>query len=237
MALGVPTDSDASDDYPIDHGVYVLSYNPKRNVPNWVAWALDRTYLGHVRRKNDFRPDPSLPVSIYHVTPDDYHQSGYDRGHLCPSADRQAAPDDNSLTFLMTNVQPQLHELNEGPWEKLEEYERELARRRDAELFIVAGGIFDADGKRIGHDVAVPRANYKIIVPLRQGQGPSDVKAETRVIAVVMPNEPGVGSRAWSDYLTSVDAIEKATGYDFLSKVPRAVENVIEAKVASVNQD
>ncbi len=231
VALGIPSDSDPSDDYLIDHGVYVLSYNPVKNVPNWVGWALDRSFLGHVRRKNDFRPDPLLPADFYHVIPQDYHDSGYDRGHLCPSADRQDSPSDNSLTFLMTNIQPQLHELNEGPWEKLEEYERELARRHDAELFIVAGGIFDAEHQTIGHGVAVPKANFKIVVALRQGQQASDVKSDTKVIAVAMPNEAGVGSHPWTDDLTSVDAIEKATGYDFLSNVPMAVQDVIEAKV------
>ena len=231
VALGIPSDSDPSDDYLIDHGIYVLSYNPRKNVPNWVSWALDRSFLGHVRRKNDFRPDPLLPANFYHVIPQDYHDSNYDRGHLCPSADRQDSPTDNSLTFLMTNIQPQLHELNEGPWEKLEEYERELARRHDAELFIVAGGIFDSRYQSIGHGVAIPKANFKLIVALRQGQQASDVKSDTKVIAVVMPNEAGVGSHLWTDYLTSVDAIEKATGYDFLSNVPKAIQSVIEAKV------
>jgi endonuclease G len=189
VALGIPTDSDPSDDYLLDHDIYVVSYNPNKNVPNWVAWALDRSFLGHVRRKNDFRPDASLPSTFYHVTPQDYHDSGYDRGHLCPSADRDDSSANNSLTFLMTNVQPQLHELNAGPWEKLEEYERELAHQRDAELFIVAGGIFDTHYRSVGHGVAVPKANFKIIVALRQGQSASDVKSETKTIAVVMPNE------------------------------------------------
>jgi endonuclease G, mitochondrial len=232
VALGVPTDSDPSDDYLIDHGIYVVSYNPKKNVPNWVAWALDRSFLGHVRRKNDFRADPALPSIFYHVIPKDFQDSGYDRGHMCPSADRQDSSSDNSLTFLMTNMQPQLHELNEGPWEKLEEYERDQARGRNAELFIVAGGIFGAQYQTIGHGVAVPKGNFKIIVTLRQGQSASDVKSETKVIAVIMPNEPGVGSHPWTDYLTSVDAIEQATGYDFLSNVPKAVQDVVEARVS-----
>jgi endonuclease G len=233
VALGVPTDSDPSDDYLLDHGIFVLSYNPQRNVPNWVAWELDRSFLGHVRRKNDFRIDPALPANVRHITPQDYRDSGYDRGHMCPSADRQHSPSDNSLTFLMTNSQPQLHELNEGPWEKLEEYERELAHQRDAELFIIAGGIFDKDYRSIGHGVAVPKANFKIIVALRQGQSASDVKSETKTIAVVMPNEVGVGLHPWTDYLKSVDAIEAATGYEFLSNVNKGVQDVIEARVAS----
>ena len=74
-------------------------------------------------------PDPALPAALYHPTPHDFAHSGYDRGHLCPSADRDADPGSNSLTFLMTNMQPQLHELNAGPWEDLEKHERELASR------------------------------------------------------------------------------------------------------------
>ena len=233
VALGIPTDSDPSDDYLLDHDIYVVSYNSGKNVANWVAWALDRSFLGHVRRKNNFRPDPSLPSTFYHVTPQDYHDSGYDRGHLCPSADRDDSPTNNSLTFLMTNMQPQLHELNAGPWEKLEEHERDLAHRRDAELFIIAGGIFDTDYRSIGHGVAVPKATFKIIVALRQGQSASDVKSETKTIAVVMPNEVGVGLHPWTDYLTSIDTIEAATGYDFLSNVNKGDQDVIEARVAS----
>jgi len=68
---------------------------------------------------------------------------------------------------------------------------------------------------------------------LRQGQSASDVKSETKTIAVAMPNKAGVGSHPWTDYLTSVDAIETATGYDFLSNVNRGVQDVIEARVAS----
>ena len=78
----------------------------------------------------------------------------------------------------------------------------------------------------------MPKANFKIIVALRQGQPASDVKSDTKVIAVVMPNEAGVSSHPWTDYLTSVDAIEKATGYDFLSNVPKATQDVIETRVA-----
>ena len=230
VALGGPVDGDPSDDVLIDHGVYVLSYNSRRNSANWVSWELDRSYLGNVRRKNDFRPDPALPEGFYRVVPADYKGTGYDRGHLCPSADREATLELNSLTFFMTNIQPQLHELNDGPWEKLEEYEREFARRRDTRLFIVAGGIFDEGSRTIGHGVAVPNANYKIIVALRQGQGQADVKTSTKVIAAVMPNVPGVGTHAWTDYLTSVDAIEKKTGYDFLSRVPKDVQDVIESR-------
>jgi endonuclease G len=233
-AMGIPTDQDPSDDYLMDEKRYVLSYNPRKNVPNWVSWNLNRSHIGEVHRRNDFRADRSLPQAFYHVTPEDYAHCGYDRGHMCPSKDRSRTPDDNAATFLMVNMQPQLHELNAGPWEKLEERERELAAASGVELYIVAGGVFADSSPTIGHGIAVPRASYKIIVVLGAGGKAADVAPDAQVLAVIMPNEHGVGTKPWSDYLVSVRDVESATGYDFLGNVPRAVQDAIETRVASV---
>jgi endonuclease G len=137
----------------------------------------------------------------------------------------------------MTNILPQVHELNDGPWKKLEEYERELASKPDAELYIVAGGIFVDTQPTIGHDISVPVANYKIVVVLRVGQTAADVTDETKVIAVVMPNDRRAGGHVWTDFLTSVDEVEKRTGYDFLSRVPEPIQQVIEARVLQLRED
>lgn len=231
LALGIPTDADPSDDHLLDERAYVVSYSPVKRVPNWVAWRLDRGNLGHVKRSNDFRPDPSLPAELFHVSESDYARSGYDRGHMCPSADREDTAEDNSTTFLFTNMQPQLHELNAGPWERLEAYERQRALQGDV-LYIVAGGVFSAPFPTIGHGVAVPAANFKIIVALHAGQRPEDINGATDVIAVLMPNERGVGEHLWTDFLTSVDALEQASGYDFLNAIPEPVQRVIEARTA-----
>ena len=229
VALGTPRDADPSDEYFLDEGAFVLSYSPEKRVPNWVAWQLDRTHLGHIRRKDDFRSDLALPARFYRVRPSDYLHSGYDRGHMCPSADRQDSAEDNSRTFLFTNIEPQLHELNAGPWEQFEHY----ARRRAGDgalLYVVAGGVFGASFPTIGNGVAVPVANFKIIVVLRQGQVAKDVDESTEVLAALMPNQRGVGDRRWTEYLTSVDAIERASGYDFLTAIPERVQRVIEAR-------
>ena len=229
VALGVPRDADPSDDHFLDEGSFVLSYSPAKRVPNWVAWRLDRSYFGSVHRKDDFRPDRSLPAHFYRVNEHDYLHSGYDRGHMCPSADREDSPADNSSTFLFTNMQPQLHELNAGPWERLEVYARQRAQRGQV-LYIVAGGVFSAPFPTIGNGVAVPAANFKIVVFLNDGQRAADVSEGTEVLAVMMPNQRGVGEHDWTEYLTSVDAVEQATGYDFLPAIPERLQRVLEAR-------
>jgi endonuclease G len=230
VTLGVPVDSDSSDDYWIDDRYFVLSYNSKREVPNWVSWRLVVADLGTAPRQNDFRSDSLLPASFPAVGPTDYTGSGYDRGHMCPSGDRTSTVEANSATFLMTNMQPQKHELNAGPWEELETFERSLVDSQGKQVFIMAGGIFDPQPPTIGPGIAVPRANYKIVVALSPGQGVADVTVDTPLYAVIMPNETTVTGTHWQQYAVSVDDIEKATGYDLMNRVPDAISRVLEAK-------
>ena len=232
LALGTPHDADDSDDLLLDRSVYVTSYNPRKNVANWVSWALDARDLGPESRNDHFHADDALPTGVYRVKPADYAKTGFDRGHLCPSADRTRTPEENALTFLMSNMHPQAPELNRGDWKKLEEHERTLAKQGH-EVFVVAGGVFGASPRTIGHGVAVPDAEYKILVVLDKGQGAADVTEQTSVIAVVMPNDASVKDHRWTDYVVTVDEVERQTGYDFLPRVPEAIQQVIEARRAT----
>jgi endonuclease G len=114
------------DNYLMVKPQYVLSYNSKTNTANWVSWQLNRSWIGTADRQDNFRPDGTLPAAWYKVRPNDYTGSGYDRGHIAPSADRTRNEADNSATFLMSNMMPQVPELNRGVWGDLEEYCREL---------------------------------------------------------------------------------------------------------------
>lgn len=235
VALGIPTDADPSDDVLLDRSEFVVSYNPRLNAPNWVAWHLDASDLGSTPRSSGFRSDAALPPSLYVVRDADYAGSGYDRGHLCPSADRTRSVESNRATFVFTNAHPQLHELNAGPWEKLETRERELARQ-GKELFLVAGGIFDAAPPRIGkrrrdaERVAVPAFSYKIVVVLEHGQRAADVTADTQVIAAIMPNVRTVAAAGYPLFATSIRAVETATGYDFDPRVEKSVQDTLETR-------
>ena len=104
----------------IQHLGYTVSYNPEWLVPNWVAYELTNFETGgEQERKNHFKPDPL--VNGDPVVTSDYSNSGYDRGHMAPAADMKWSEQAMRESFYMTNMCPQLHNLNAGDWKDLEE--------------------------------------------------------------------------------------------------------------------
>ena len=231
VALGVPRDAVPGDDVIVDHGVFVLSYNPARRLANWVAWRLTAADLGRAARSKEFRADPLLPSIYPPVLPRAFHGTPYVRGHMCPSAERKASTGSNAETFVMTNIQPQVPELNGGPWERMEQYERKLAERGRV-VFLVAGGLFDDRAVTLRGGIAVPRASFKVLVSLEPGQDASTITRATRTYAVIMPNVAAVGGTSWTSHLTTIDEVERQSGYDLLSAVEAGVQEGIEGREA-----
>lgn len=230
LRLGNPSQAATSNvnNYLLVRSQYALSYNRDRGTANWVSWQLNRSWLGNTDRQDNFRADGGLPKGVYQVRPNDYSNSGYDRGHLTPSGDRTANTKDNAATFLMTNIIPQAPDNNRGPWRELEEYGRLLVQQ-GKELYIIAGAYGNRDRLAKGRLIA-PSRTWKVIVVLDQpGAGLDSIQATTRVIAVDMPNHNGLAAD-WRTYGTSVDRIEVATGYDLLSNLPPEVQAILEAQ-------
>ncbi len=219
-----------SNNYLIEKPQYVLSYSRERGTANWVSWQLNKSWLGSIDRQNDFRTDDDLPQGWDKIAPTDYNNSGYDRGHLAPSADRTNTVANNSATFLMTNIIPQAPDNNRGPWSELEQYSRSLVDQ-GKELYIIAGGS-GKKGAIAKGKLMVPKETWKIIVVLDQpGSGIQGISANTSVIAVSMPNNQGIKTKNWQSFRVSVDQIEKATGYDFLSAVDANIQKSLESKL------
>lgn len=229
LTLGNPSNANTEDlnNYLIERSQYALSYNSDRGTANWVSWQLNADWLGNTERQDNFRQDGALPAGVYQVTPNDYVDSGFDRGHTVPSGDRTRDVRDNSATFLMTNIFPQVPENNRALWRELEEYSRDLVYQFDYTLFVIAGG-YGTQAEIAAGRVTVPSRIWKIVVALEPGQSIDHIDANTPVIAVDMPNRD-LGDIEWQTYLTTVDRIEIATGYDFLSKLPDDVEANLES--------
>ena len=235
--FGEPTDGDPSDDFIVRHDQYTASYNPNRGTPNWVSYDLDPTHFGPEDRCDCFTFDPALPAAFTHYTTADYtgagafHGFGIDRGHLARSFDRTSASLDNAFTFYFSNIVPQAADLNQGPWALLENFLGDLARFQNREVYIIAGvagnkGTIKNEGK-----IVIPTSTWKVAVILPHDHGLADIHdvRDLEVIAVNMPNEPGVRDVPWETYETNVDAIEALSGYDLLAALPDDIERIVEA--------
>jgi endonuclease G, mitochondrial len=243
LALGNPsnavTNTSYSDNYLMVKNAFTLSYNKNKGIANWVSWHLSIAWKGPTDRQNDFRPDPNLPQNWYEVTPSDYARTGFDRGHLCPSDDRDGTLEDNQETFFMTNMTPQAPDHNRGIWKTLEDFGRILTQQGN-EVYIIAGTIGEGGtgtngfAKTIGKNdnITVPASLWKIIVVLPVGQNDVlRINENTRIIAVNIPNDNSVGTNSWKNYRVSVDELERLTGYDFLSNVSVEIQSIIEGRV------
>jgi endonuclease G, mitochondrial len=243
LTMGNPsraaTDVNQPLNYLLDKTQYAVSYNRDSGRPNWVSWHLNSSWIGSASRQNDFRNDTSLPSGWYQVTSTDYTGSGFDRGHHTPSADRTNTVENNSATFFMTNMMPQAPDNNQGPWEVLESYTRTLVSQGN-EVYIIAGGTgIGGTGSNGGvtntvanGHVTVPAQTWKVIIVIPDGDNDvSRVNTQTRVVAVIMPNQQGIRANDWKSYRVSVDQVEALTGYDFFSNVPVDIQSVIEASV------
>lgn len=242
MLLGNPSGAGTSvttnyNNYLYDHTYYISSYNRDKGEPNWTSWYVGPTSLGSTARQDDFRADTNLPSGWYEVGASSYSGSGFDRGHNCPSADRTSTVAANSATFLMDNMIPQAPNNNQQTWGNLEDYGRSLVTAGN-ELYVIMG-IYGSGGTgsngsataiNSGH-VAVPSHVWKIIVVIPNGNGDlSRITSSTRVIAVDTPNINTINSD-WTQYITTVQAIENATGYSFFTALPASVKAALETKV------
>ncbi len=234
---GATADINQPNNYLMEKPELTLSYNRDNGGPNWVSWHLSDEWVGTLARVDTFRPDPAVLPTWYRVQATDFSNSGFDRGHMTPNADRdkETSIPINQATFLMSNMIAQSPDMNQGPWAGLENFLRTLLPAN--EVYIVAGphgsgGTGSAGFANTianGH-VAVPSSTWKVVLVIPKGDNDvSRVTAATRTIAVNMPNIQGIRNDPWENYLTTVDAVEAMTGYDFFANVPDAIENAIEA--------
>jgi len=236
LAFGNPSNASASEpnNYLLVNNYFALSYNRDKAIPNWAAWRISPAEVGDFPRPepDPFRPDNRLPKSWKRITPSDYTGSGFDRGHLTPSADRSGSIEGMSETFLMTNMTPQTGDLNRGPWAKLESYLRTLVTRGN-DVYIYAG-VYGENGK-VKNKVSIPTNDWKVAVVVPTGSSVYAINENTRVIAVDMPNVRGILRADWQVYRTTVRQIEQNTGYNLLSTLPQNIQDSLETRTDNIN--
>lgn len=219
---------------------YTVLWDFDRNAQRWTAYQMTKSYAGSAGYSGDFHEhsiedktfSPINNVGAY------YSGSGFDRGHICPSADRQYSTSANYQTFCYANIQPQYHMFNAGPkingkqqytspWVRLEDKLRDWIRSTDTDtIYVVKGGTID-DGMLLPEQnyisKKIPVPGYFFVALLRKK------KAGYNAIGFWLKHENiDRSNESLSKYAVNIRELERLTGYDFFCNLPDDVEEHVE---------
>lgn len=231
---GAITDPTNHNHYLIQRTVEAIDYCDNHGGPNWASWDLTSADVGSSGRSSNFFPDTNLPPS-FHVISQNTYGGGYDRGHMCPSADRTDNTTDNDMVFFMSNIIPQASTNNQYTWANLENYTRTLLAT--SECLVVCGPyLFDGTKTPNNSLVWVPQWTWKIVVvaPLGSGTATNRITSSTRVITIKVPNRTDYQNYTYQDwpfYVTNAHQIEVDTGYKFFTTLDTNIAEVLRWKV------
>lgn len=214
----VPAPLTNSSEKVIHRKAYILSYNKKTKLPNWVAWYLTADHSdGPVPRSNDYREDLDVPSP--RATNEDYKKVPWTRGHMCPAGDNKWDERAMSETFLLSNMCPQTASLNTGLWNRLEQSCRVWAKKYGG-IYIVCGPVLlNREHETIGENrVVAPEAFFKVILCLQ---------GKPKAIGFIVRNNEGKKKK--DQFVNTVDEVERITGIDFFPALPDNIENEVEA--------
>lgn len=205
----------------IGHGAIYISYNEDHEQANWVEHIIvPAVNVGNLPRTNDFRID-SLVKSGTAVKAD-YWYSGYDRGHLAPSADFRWSKRAISESYMYSNMSPQKPELNREIWANLESFLRKHVWVNNEQLYVVTGPVLESGLDQITqgpNKLSIPKKFFKVIMDL-EGE-------EIKGIGFIMPNEKC--EKDIIDYAYTIDEIENLTGIDFFPGLDKMSAQKIES--------
>lgn len=141
----------------VKHKSYEVYYDMQRMSPVFVVYTLtQKDFAGSAQiGSRHFKKDSKLPRPW--VSDDDFRNSGYVRGHLCPAGDRDSDKTLMKDTYYCSNIVPMSMVANSGSWRKVEQMCRDLCKPECRLLISVMPVFMDGDTLKIGkHRVSVP---------------------------------------------------------------------------------
>ena len=223
---------------------YTTMMDQTLRCPLWVAQPMhgvsykDNNLGRSGKFSEDTSYDPAIPGSWQSSGSTEGGNSGYSRGHLCASADRQVTLASNYQTFYYTNQAPQWQNgFNSGVWSSLEEATQKKAQTLTARdtLYIVSGTLYENEVFGPSNDggvVARPSHFYKLLM-LCSFDGSGTVTAASGA-AFVYENKSNSGKYYDAGYKTTIDAIESRAGFDFFASVPSNLQEAAESAFSNI---
>ncbi|XP_071038342.1 endonuclease G, mitochondrial [Parasteatoda tepidariorum] len=213
---------------------FILSYDRRNRVPNWVFEHLTKDHIKHNeninRSKSEFFEDLSIHP-YFRSTNSDYKRSGFDRGHLAAAGNHRCRQDFLDDTFVLSNITPQVGKgFNRDAWNNLEKHVRHQVKKYQ-NVYVCSGPLYlprmETDGKKyvkyqvIGkNNVAVPTHFFKVVVYETENR-------EFDMETYVMPNTVIDENVPLKSFLVPKDVIERNAGFLVFQNIPSTVFRTI----------
>lgn len=208
----------------------------------------------NIGRTDNFINDPDMAkyypgITEFAETP--YKYSGYDRGHLIASHERQVSVASNSQTFYFTNMQPQYSTFNQskGIWAAMEQQNlKQNISGRDT-LFVVKGGTIEngnvieyvknrshikpSEYVKQPHDGYIPVPKYFFVAFLEKKYNKDIDKFTYNAFGYWFLHEDKVfdsKNDKLVNYIVNIKTLEDRTGIDFFCNLPDNIEQEVENK-------
>ena len=214
---------------------YSFLYDKTYKTALWVAYATSNSgdfKDNNVGRNDGWAYDPAIDQSWQPNLGSAYSSSNglrYDRGHQVASNDRQTTTEQNKQTFYYTNMTPQYSSLNQGQWNTLEQKVQGVATVTTGSdiLYVVTGPLFEGTLATVtdksGNECKVPSGYWKCLMKCTFSSD-GEMSAAVGCAYLVDTNSSNVAPT-----VTTIDAIESRTGFDFFVNVPATLQSSAES--------
>lgn len=205
--------------------VYTINNNSNTKFANWVAYLITIDSIASGKQRN-WKKDPDLSNDET-LSPADYIGANkvlkVYRGHQAPLAYLAGLLDWPALNYL-SNITPQAAELNQGPWARLEDQERALAKAGN-KVFSVTGPLYE---KNIGK---LPNSDKNHFIPSGYWKVTyiNESPEKSSYAAFIMEQNTSQ-SRSFCQYQVTVKEIEQRTGLIIWSRLPANIQLAIKSK-------
>lgn len=195
--------------------------------PLWIAFVMNKDVFPKtgIGRYDIWTEDPAVPSDWQRSVA----SSNYSRGHFVASDYRQNTIDANSQTFYYTNQTLQWQNgFNGGIWSSLEGDVSSHAPSGSDSLYVVVGVLYEGQELVIdtnqGVKASVASHFYKCL--MKCSFNSSGAMTGAKGCAYIFTNEKHSGN--YSQGVTSIDAIEERSGWDFFANVPKDLQDTAE---------
>lgn len=207
---------------------YVVLYDESNYAPLWTAHAMHQSMWvdKNVGRHDSWGDDPAISLKQQSGN----GSTGYSRGHFVASSDRQSSVLQNKQTFYYSNQAPQWqNSFNSGVWSSLEDDIQGHAPSGRDTMYVVTGVLYEGTKtlkSNNGYTVPIPSHFYKLL--MKCSFDASGQMTDAEGCAYLFTNEAHTGGK-YTNFTTTIDAIEKRAGFDFFPAVPAALQSKAES--------